>query len=88
MRETKKALETKVKHFEEEIEAMNEQIWSFQKHLKEKYHRKEATLFLLREEKFIKKENWVLRKCNLENDSILSNVIYQDMSSLENFSNK
>ncbi|KAK7390529.1 hypothetical protein VNO78_25837 [Psophocarpus tetragonolobus] len=51
MRKKKKTLETKIKHAEKQIEVINEELWSFHKHLKDRNCRKDASLFMLQEMK-------------------------------------
>ncbi|KAJ1394411.1 hypothetical protein SESBI_34212 [Sesbania bispinosa] len=75
----KRELETKIKRVEKGIESINEEIWSFQKHLKDKNYRKDASLFILQESKI--DECWVLKYCNLEYQSIHFHTAYLEKSS-------
>lgn len=67
MRKKKHALETKIKHVNREIEVINEEIIrSFQKHLKGRFCRNDAYLFMLQEMK--NKGYWVLNSIDLGYD--------------------
>ncbi|XP_057751781.1 uncharacterized protein LOC130969892 [Arachis stenosperma] len=72
MRKKKRALETKIKHAEREIEWINEEIWSFQIHLKDNHCRKEASLCILTKWKGDRHSDskWDVRCGNLEYNSV------------------
>ncbi|XP_020974175.1 uncharacterized protein LOC107634336 isoform X2 [Arachis ipaensis] len=72
MRKKKRAVETKIKHAEREIEWINEEIWSFQIHLKDNHCRKEASLCILTKWKGGRHSDskWDVRCGNLEYNSV------------------
>lgn len=78
MRKKKIELETKIKHAEKELQAINEEIWSYQTHLKEQHCKKEAYayLFILKESKADEVDYWVLKYGNLEYESMHRHTIF------------
>ncbi|XP_054779797.1 uncharacterized protein LOC129287609 [Prosopis cineraria] len=76
MRKKKKGLEARIKVAEKELDAINEEIWSFQNHLKDKHHRKEASLFFLKTTEI--DNGWVLKYGSLDNNSIHFNTIFAE----------
>ncbi|XP_028783514.1 uncharacterized protein LOC114739602 [Neltuma alba] len=72
MRKKKKGVEAKIKVADKDLEAINEEIWSFQEHLKGDYQRKEASLFFLRTTDT--DNGWVLKCGKLNNNSIHFNT--------------
>ncbi|KAK7243951.1 hypothetical protein RIF29_38766 [Crotalaria pallida] len=83
MRTKKRKLETKIRQAEKELQAKNEEIWSFQTHLKEKHCKNEASLFVLKETKGVVQDYWVLKWGNLEYESIHDSIISSRKSTLE-----
>ncbi|KAI9112226.1 hypothetical protein K1719_016749 [Acacia pycnantha] len=77
MRKEKKGLEAKIKVAEKEFEAINEEIWLFQEHLKGNHQRKEASLFFL---KTMEIDNyWCLKYGNLDYNSIHFNTVFAEI---------